>query len=70
MRVRHIVVCGLLHSTVLFPNYLIKDTIFEKKLLNTKRVFLFSLQLLSETFLILIRNERDMIKMYIGLRVK
>jgi hypothetical protein len=37
--------------------------IFEKKkLLNTKYVFLFSLQLLSETSLILRRNERDMIK--------
>ena len=33
-------------------------------------MFWFSLQLLSETFLTLRRNERDMIKMYIGLRVK
>jgi hypothetical protein len=33
-----------------------------KRLLNTKRVFWFSLQLLSETFPILKRNERDMIK--------
>ena len=32
------------------------------KLLNTKCVFWFSVQLLSETFLILRRNERDMIK--------
>ena len=32
------------------------------KLRNTKCVFWFSLQLLSETFLILRRNERDMIK--------
>ena len=32
------------------------------KLLNTKRVFRFSLQLLSETFLILRRTERDVIK--------
>jgi len=29
-------------------------------------VFWFSLQLLSETFLILRRSERDVIKMYIG----
>ena len=35
---------------------------FEKELLNTKCVFWFSLQLLSETFLILRRNEWDMIK--------
>jgi hypothetical protein len=33
-----------------------------KKLLNTKCVFWFSLLYLSETFLILRRNERDMIK--------
>ena len=46
----------------IFPHYLINGTIFEKKLLNTKCVFWFSLQLLSETFLILRRNERDMIK--------
>ena len=39
-----------------------KGTISEKMLLNTKCVFWFSLQLLSETFLILRRTERDMIK--------
>jgi len=33
-------------------------------------VFSFSLQLLPETFFILRRNERDRIKMYIGLHVK
>jgi hypothetical protein len=36
--------------------------IFEKTLRNIKRVFWFSLQLLSETFLILRRTERDMVK--------
>ena len=47
----------------IFPHYLINGTIFEKKkLLNTKCVFWFPLQLLSETFLIIKRNERDMIK--------
>jgi hypothetical protein len=40
------------------------------KLLNTKCVFGFSLQRLSETFLILRRNKRDMTKMYIGLHAK
>jgi len=44
------------------PHYLINGTIFVEKLLNTKCVFWFSLQLLSETFLILRRNERHMIK--------
>jgi len=45
-----------------FPHYLINSKIFEKKLLNIKCVFWFSVQLLSETFLILRRLERDMIK--------
>ena len=53
------------------PHYLVKGTIFELQLLNTKCVFWVSVQLLTETFLILRRNERDMIKkMYIGLHVK
>ena len=34
----------------------------KKKLLRTKCVFLFSLQLLSKTFLLLRTNKRDMIK--------
>jgi hypothetical protein len=42
----------------------------KNKLLRTKCVFSFSLQLLSETFLILRRNERNMIEMYIGLHAK
>ena len=48
----------------IFPHYLINGTIFEeKKLINTKRVFFyFSTISFSETFLILRRNERDMIK--------
>ena len=47
----------------IFPHYLINGTIFEEKiLLNTKCVFWFSLQRLSETFLILRRNERDTIE--------
>jgi hypothetical protein len=46
----------------IFPHFLINGTIFGKKLPNTKCVFWFSLQLLSETFLILSRNERVMIK--------
>ena len=61
-RMRHVFICGLSRSTVFFPHYLINDTIFEKMLLNTKCVFWFSLQLLSETFLIPRRTERDVIK--------
>jgi len=54
---RHIVICGLHRSTVFFPNYLIKCTILEKKLFNTKYVLCFPLKLLSEVFLILKRAE-------------
>ena len=56
--------CNLWHVWLylIFPHYLINSTIFWKNLLHIKWVFWFSLQLLSETFLILRRNERDMIK--------
>ena len=50
-----------LYST--FTHYLINDTFFKrKKLLNIMCGFWFSLQLLSETFLVLRRTERHMIK--------
>ena len=44
MRMRHIVTYGLPQSTIFFPHYLINETIFEKKLLNAKCVFWFSVQ--------------------------
>jgi hypothetical protein len=60
MRMRHIVVCDLPLSTIFF--HLISQTArFKKKLLNIKCVFLFSVQLFSETFLILIRVQQDII---------
>ena len=62
MRKRHIVICCPVPLYNIFPHYLINGTIFGKKSLNTKCVFWFSVQLLSETFLILRRTERDMIK--------
>ena len=79
MRMRRIIVCDLPRSTIFFQYYLINDTILGEKLLNTKRVFCYSLLLLSETFLILGRNGRDIIKNvywslcevpFIGLHVK
>jgi hypothetical protein len=73
MRMRHIVICCLPHPTLYntSPHYLINGTIFEKKkCLNIKCVFRFSLQLLSEKFLVLRRTEKDMIKVCIGLHVK
>jgi hypothetical protein len=56
MRVRHIVIYNI------FPHSLKNGTIFEKTVMYIICVFLFSLELSSETFLILIRNEGDMIK--------
>ena len=46
----------------IFPLYLWKTRFSRKKILNTKCVFWFSLQLSAETSLILRRNEQDMIK--------
>jgi hypothetical protein len=46
----------------ILPHELINGTIFEQMLLNTKCVFGFSLQVWSETFFILSRVWRDMIK--------
>jgi hypothetical protein len=45
----------------IFPHYLINGTIFGKMLLNIKCVFWFYLQLLSETFVIVRRIQRDII---------
>jgi hypothetical protein len=60
MRMRHIVTCCLSGCYNTFPGYLINGTIFGKKDFHLK-MFSFSLQRLSETFLILRRTERDMI---------
>jgi hypothetical protein len=57
----------------IFPHYLINGTILGGggELFNIKCVFWLSMQLLSATFLILTRTERDVIKnKYIGLHVK
>jgi hypothetical protein len=45
----------------IFPYYLINGTIFGKKILRIKCPFWFSLQLLSETFLVIKRIQRDII---------
>jgi len=59
-----IVICGTTGSTTFFSHDLINEKIFGKKkktLLNIKRVLSFSLLVLSETFLILRRIQRDII---------
>ncbi len=52
----------------IFLHYLIKRTTFEQ-ITAHKMCFLFLLQLVSETFLIVRITGRDMIKMYIGRQV-
>jgi hypothetical protein len=70
MRMRHVVICGLPGPSVL-THYLTNGTIFENTSLNIKCVFWFSLQLLSETYLILRRTERDMIThVYCSISIK
>ena len=54
---RHLWHAGLYNIS---PQYLINGKIFGKTLLNMKCVSRFSLQRLSETFLVLRRTERDM----------
>jgi hypothetical protein len=56
MRMCHIGTCSLPGSTMFYLHYLINGKIF-----GGKKKFSFSLQLLFETFLILRRNERDVI---------
>ena len=67
MRVHHIIICGLSDYTIFFFPSTLSHKWYnfrkrKKKLLNTKFVFWFSLQFLSETFFILKRFERDTIK--------
>jgi len=67
--------CAILPSrhpgtAVFFLHYVIYRTIWDKKLLNMKCAFWFSLQFLCDTFPVLRRLERDVIKIYFGLHVK
>ena len=69
----HVPYCNLWPAPLynIFPHYLINGMILKKKkLLNTKCVFWFSLELLSETFLLLRRRVRRDKKMYFGLHLK
>ena len=55
MRLRHIVICGVCPSVILFPHYLIKSMIFGKKKFEYKLCVLIFSTILSETFLIIRR---------------
>ena len=70
MRMRHIAMCGLSGCTI-FSTLSHKRHAFRKKtVIEYEMCVLFPLQLLSETFLILRRTERDRSKMHIELHVK
>jgi len=68
--------CAMLSSMAvrshnIFPNYLINGTIFEKKSCRIYSAYCDSVfKVCMKTFLILRRNERGIIKLYIGLHVK
>jgi hypothetical protein len=70
MPIRHIFNCGL-PLYIIFPPYLKNGKILEKSS-RTQNVFWFSIKLLSETFIILRRTERDIAinEQYTGLHVK
>ena len=70
MRMHQFVICGLPRSIVFSHIISQKAQFSKKKIIEHKMCFLFSLQLLSETFLMLRRTGRDVIKMCISLRVK
>ena len=62
MHVSHIIISTLSGSTIIFHIISQRGTIFKTTILSTKCVFLFCLQLLSETFLILRTIKQHMIK--------
>ena len=73
MSTRHVVICGLPRYTMFLHIISKNGTNFEekkKKFAEHKMCVLISSQRLSETFLILKRNERDVIKYVHDLHVK
>jgi hypothetical protein len=60
VRMRHNVICGLFGSAVFFNS--LKQQDFRRKVTEYKFRVLIFCQILSATFLILRRNERDVIK--------
>ena len=64
-RTHHVLLSSVSCLVVLYlPTLSHKRNYFRKNVLEHKFVVLFSLKLLSNTFLILRRTERDVIKMY------
>ena len=65
LSMRHIAVCGLCPALQLFSTLCHKLHDFRKKVTGHKMCVLIFCTTLAETFLILRRNDPDMIKMYI-----
>ena len=66
MHIRHVVVCDLFGSTILFPHYVMIIIFSKKRLLNIKCVCVrYSVRPLSEKCPILRRTKQDMIKLSI-----
>jgi hypothetical protein len=70
MRIHRIVICGLSGSAIFFQIFSQIAWFSKKKIWNKKYVFWFSLQLLSETFLILRKTRPDTVTECTGLHVK
>ena len=66
----YIVICGLSNPTKFFHTVPLTARFSAKHSLYIKLLFSFSVHLLSKTFLILRRIQRDTMLMYIGLHVK
>ena len=62
MDMRHVAICGLSDSTVLFLRNLLNGTTFWKMLPNLKCVFFILSTIFSQIFLILRRIKRDMVE--------
>jgi hypothetical protein len=65
----YVVICGL-SSSAMLPHYLKKGMIFGNKILNIKRVFLFSIKLLSVTVLLKKEFGDKLSQMYTSLHVR
>jgi hypothetical protein len=69
MHMRHIVICGLLCSTIFFHS-ISNCKIFGKKVIEHKMCFDLLYNICLKHFSLLGKSERNMIKMHIGLQVK
>jgi hypothetical protein len=70
MRMCHIVFCGLSGTAIFFYINFIHGTILVERLMNTKCVFWFSLQICLKHFSFCKKSSEILLKTYKGLRIK